>query len=103
VKAAIPDDSVGVFLLPPSLAALQRRLIGRAGDSEDEIKRRMDAAQSEISHWAEFDHVLVNDQLERCLGELRSILHAARTITARQTGLAGFVSALHPDEASSAP
>ena len=87
VRTALPEDCVGVFLLPPSIEALQARLVGRASDDEAEIARRMAAARAEISHWHEFDHVLVNDRLEDCLGELRAVLHAARSVSRRQAGL----------------
>lgn len=87
VRAALPEDAVGVFVLPPSLATLQARLVSRAGDDAAEIARRMQAARDEISHWAEFDHVVVNDDLDRCVAEVRAVLHAARTATRRQVGL----------------
>src|SRR5690242_11633057 len=61
LRAALPADVVGVFILPPSLAVLEARLRQRAGDDMDEIARRMRLARDEIAHWAEFDHVLVND------------------------------------------
>jgi guanylate kinase len=85
---------VGVFILPPDLATLEARLRGRAGDDDAEIARRMQLAHAEISHWAEFDHVVVNDDLPRAVETVRAILHSARTTTARQTGLAAFVGGL---------
>jgi guanylate kinase len=88
IRATLPQDSVGVFVLPPSMEVLRSRLVGRASDSGAEIERRMEAARSEIAHWREFDHVLVNERLEDCLGELRAVLHAARTVTRRQVELA---------------
>ncbi len=94
LRAAMPGDCVGVFVLPPSIEALRRRLVGRASDAGAEIERRMAAARDEISHWQEFDHVLVNDRLEDCLAGLRAVLHAARSVTRRQVGLAARVSAL---------
>lgn len=94
IRAAMPQDAVGVFILPPSIAALRSRLEGRAGDSAAEIARRMAEAHAEISHWHEFDHVVVNDVLEQCIATVRGILLAARSATARQTGLAGFVAGL---------
>ncbi len=94
IRAALPGDCVGVFVLPPSIDVLRARLVGRASDAEAEIERRMQAAREEISHWHEFDHVVVNDGLEECLRELRAVLHAARSVTRRQTGLAGRVAAL---------
>ncbi len=94
LRAALPRDCVGVFVLPPSLETLRARLVGRAGDDGAEIERRMRAARDEISHWAEFDHVVVNSDLERCVAEVRAVLHAARCATARQVGLARFVAGL---------
>jgi guanylate kinase len=91
MRAALPQDCVGVFILPPSLAALQERLDSRAGDDAAEIGRRMAAARSEISHWMEFDHVLVNGRFETCLEALRAVLQAARTATTRLSGLAGWI------------
>jgi len=78
----------------PAMAALEARLRERAGEDTAEIARRMGLAHEEISHSAEFDHVVVNDVFEHALAGLRAILHAARAATARQTGLAGFIAGL---------
>jgi guanylate kinase len=94
LRAALPGDVVSVFVLPPSMAALRERMEGRAGDSAEEIERRMRAARDEIAHCAEFDHVVVNRDLDRAAAAVRSTLHAARTRRERQTGLAGFVAGL---------
>jgi len=83
VKAALPADAVGIFILPPSVQTLRTRLLTRAGDDAAEIERRMRAACDEMSHWPEFDHVVVNDVLETCIAEVRAVLHAARTATSR--------------------
>lgn len=83
LRAALPDDSVGVFILPPSLAALDSRLRQRGSDAPDEVARRMEAARAEIAHWTEFDHVLVNDDLPSCLAQTRAVLHAARCTASR--------------------
>ena len=91
LRAALPQDVVGVFILPPSLAVLESRLHTRSGDDVAEIARRMSLARDEISHWAEFDHVVVNDDLARAIEAMRAILHAARLATTRQTGLKDFV------------
>jgi len=93
LRAALPADVVGVFILPPSLEALEVRLRNR-GDAMDEIIRRMDAARGELAHWAEFDHVVVNRDLEATVLEVRSVLHAARCTIARQPGLSAFVTSL---------
>jgi guanylate kinase len=94
LRVALPGDVVGVFVLPPSLAALESRLHGRGAEGTAEIARRMALAREEISHWAEFDHILVNDVFNDAVAALRAILHAARCATARQTGMAGFVAGL---------
>ena len=94
LRAALPDDVVGVFILPPSLGALQARLDGRGGDAPEEIGRRMAAARSEIGHWAEFDHVIINTDFGRAVSGVRSVLAAARTSGRRQPGLPGFVASL---------
>jgi len=94
LRQALPGDVVGVFILPPSLAALEQRLHSRAGDSPTEIARRMAAARDEMSHWAEFDHVVVNTDLDQAIAEVRAVLHAARSATARQPGIAAFVDGL---------
>ncbi len=91
LRAALPDDVVSLFILPPSLADLQARLRGRGGDSEAEIARRMGQAMDEISHAGEFDHVLVNDDFDRAVSETRAVLHAARLATRRQLGLAALL------------
>ena len=80
-----------VFILPPDLAELERRLTGRATDPADVIAGRMARARDEISHWGEYDYILINDDAEVCLGEIRSILYAERLRRKRQLGLAGFV------------
>jgi guanylate kinase len=94
LRAALPGDVVGICILPPSLAALEARLRGRSGDDAAEIARRMQLAHTEIGHWPEFDHVVVNDDLERAVAAVRAVLHAARLVTARQTGLEDFVARL---------
>nr|WP_298796540.1 guanylate kinase [uncultured Acetobacter sp.] len=91
IRAALPDDVVSLFVLPPSLKELERRLHSRASDHPDEIARRMAAARDEISHWREFDHVVVNTELDRAIFESRAVLTAGRLLTRRQTGLADFV------------
>ena len=85
------SDLVRVFILPPDLAELERRLTGRATDPADVIAERMARARDEISHWGEYDYILINDDAEVCLREIRSILHAERLRRKRQLGLAGFV------------
>jgi len=94
MRAALPEDVVGLFILPPSLPELEARLRGRGSDNEQEITRRMAAAQSEIAHAGEFDHVLINRDFAVAVEQVRSVLTAARLATRRLTGLpeimAGF-------------
>lgn len=94
LKAKLPADVVGVFLLPPSLEELERRLRTRAQDSEEEIAKRVLAAREEMTHWNEFDHILINADFERTVADARAILHAARTARTRLPGMAGFVETL---------
>ncbi len=94
LREALPGDVVGAFILPPSYAALEARLRGRGGDPPEEIARRMAAARSEIAHWAEFDHVLVNRDLDAAVADVRGILRAARCAIGRQPRLAAFVAGL---------
>jgi guanylate kinase len=94
MRAALPGDVVGLFILPPSLAELEARLRARRGDNEQEIARRMAAARSEISHAGEFDHILVNRHFDESVAAARAVLHAARMATARLVGLADFMGTL---------
>ncbi len=84
-------DVVRVFILPPSLEELHRRLVGRQTDSPDVIAARMARAQAEISHWDGYDYVVINDDVETCFTKVREILEAERMRRTRQTGLIDFV------------
>ena len=88
------SDLVRIFILPPTAEDLRQRLIERAEDSSAEIAKRMAEASSEISHWAEYDYVLINDDLERCDRAISSILHAERLRQTRRVGLSDFVRGL---------
>lgn len=94
LKQKDDQDVVTVFILPPSLTELRHRLETRAQDSEDVIDRRMDRARGEISHWAEYDYVVINDDVDECFVKVREILHAERMKRTRQTGLIPFVRGL---------
>lgn len=87
LRAAEPQDVVGIFILPPSMAELERRLRARAEDSEEVIQNRMARSLSEISHWEEYDYVLVNTLLEQTLAQVRQILAAERLKRNRQLWL----------------
>jgi|SRR6185369_12830055 guanylate kinase len=91
------DDLVKVFILPPSRAELERRLRERAEDPPEIVARRMAAASNEISRWAEYDYVIVNDMAERALEQLEAIVAAERLNRQRQTGLVEFVRQLTED------
>ena len=91
LRRKVGSDLVTVFVLPPSAAELHRRLKSRAQDSEPVIRRRMAEAGREMSHWREYDYVIINYDLERAFAELRAILAAERLKRTRQTGLSTFV------------
>jgi len=88
------EDLVTVFILPPSTRDLEKRLITRAQDSPDIVQRRMGKAADEMSHWAEYDYVVINRDIATSLMQLKSILTAERLKRERQYGLSGFVKAL---------
>lgn len=85
---------VSIFILPPSLAELERRLIARGQDAPEVIAGRMEKSRDEISHWAEYDYVLVNDDLDETFERLTAILVAERLRKDRQKGLGAFVKKL---------
>jgi guanylate kinase len=88
------DDLVRVFILPPSTRALEARLRARAQDTDEVVARRMSEASSEMSHWQEYDYVIVNDDLEKSLQQVRAILAAERLKRTRQIGMGEFVKLL---------
>ena len=90
-------DLVRVFILPPSGAVLETRLRGRAQDPPEIVAKRMAEASSEISHWAEYDYVIVNADLETSISGLKSILAAERLKRERLLGLSQFVRDLQSD------
>jgi len=87
-------DLVSVFILPPSTRDLEKRLHTRAQDSAEVVARRMAKAADEISHWAEYDYIVINDDVEECLGEVHAILRAERLKRHRGLGLVDFVKRL---------
>ena len=88
------DDVASIFVLPPSMAELERRLSKRAQDDEAVIHQRMAKAANEMSHWAEYDYVIINENLESAFQKIRFILGAERLKRARQPGLSAFVRTL---------
>lgn len=87
LRAAAPEDVVGIFILPPSMAELERRLRARNEDAEEVINRRMARSLDEISHWEEYDYVLVNTRIEETLTQIKQILAAERLKRTRQLWL----------------
>jgi guanylate kinase len=84
-------DVVRIFIVPPSLAELEKRLRARATDSEDVIQYRMKRAERELSHWDGYDYVVVNDDLDACFEKVHTILKAEREKRSRKPGLIGFI------------
>jgi len=102
VRAALPDDTVIVMILPPSRAELHRRLVARGQDDEAVIARRMAEAADEASHWVEADYVLVNTVFEESLASLRAILVAERLRRGRGSGLGELAASLGVGDATQA-
>ena len=92
IKEKLPDDVVRVFILPPDVQSLERRLRERNLDSDAAVERRMSAAAAEIEHWREYDYVVVNADVEQSFRQLVCILAAERLKRERQIGLHPFVS-----------
>jgi guanylate kinase len=84
-------DVVSVFILPPSAADLEKRLHSRAQDSDEVIRKRMSRASHEMSHWAEYDYIVINHNIDEAFAQVQSILMAERLKRERRTGLTTFV------------
>ena len=91
LRSRSPSDVVSVFILPPSAADLEKRLHTRAQDSDEVIRGRMSRATHELSHWAEYDYIVVNHNVDDAFAEVQSILKAERLKRERRTGLTEFV------------
>ncbi len=100
LSAKAPNDTVRVFILPPSAAALEQRLKGRQQDGRDVIERRLAGAAIEIERWAEYDYVIVNERVDESLAQLAAILAAERKRVARQPALGGLVGQMLADLAA---
>jgi guanylate kinase len=98
--SALARDVVSVFILPPSIAELDRRLRTRGQDSAEVIAGRMAKSESEISHWGEYDYVIVNDDIDISFNALTTILTAERMRRDRQPGLPDFIRSLQQEFAS---
>ncbi|TKA94571.1 guanylate kinase [Cereibacter changlensis] len=96
-NSSLGRDVVSIFVLPPSIAELERRLRGRAQDSDEVIASRMEKSRDEISHWAEYDYVLVNEDINIAEAELKVILSAERLRRDRQPALPDFVRGLNTE------
>ena len=94
LKESVRDDLVSVFVLPPTLSALEERLRARAQDAAEVVARRMAKSSDEMSHWPEYDYVIVNRELETSVAQVQAILTAERLRRERQIGLADFVNRL---------
>lgn len=94
LKEKMRDDLVSIFILPPSHDELERRLRTRAQDSDEIVAGRMAKAADEISHWPEYDYVIVNTDVEKALADIQAILNAERLRRSRQTGISEFVGRL---------
>ncbi len=93
-NSSLGRDVVSIFVLPPSIGELEARLRGRAQDSDEVIAGRMAKSRDEISHWGEYDYVIVNKDIEQAFEELLTILKAERMRRDRQPGLSDFVRGL---------
>ena len=91
---SVPHDLVSVFVLPPSLAALEARLRARAQDSAAVVASRMAKSAEEVSHWSEYDYVILNNDVDESVAQVRAIVTAERLRRNRQIGLAEFVATL---------
>lgn len=91
LKESAKEHLVSVFVLPPSVEELERRLKGRGQDSDEVVAGRMARARSEMSHYAEYDYIIVNDDLDRSVDDVKAILRAERQRRERKTGLVDFV------------
>ncbi len=94
IAASAPEDVVRVFILPPSMADLRRRLHARAQDQQDVIERRLGRAKGEIAKWSDYDYVIVNEDFDLAYAELAHIYHAERLKRSRNPGLTAFVQGL---------
>ncbi len=88
-------DTVSIFVLPPSIAELRRRLLARGLDCQNTVEGRMQKSKGEIVHWPEYDYVLINSDLDQVLEKIKFIVRAERLRRSRQLGLFDFVEGLH--------
>ncbi len=94
------DDLVSIFILPPSLEELERRLFSRAQDPASVVRSRMSRAHAEMSHWAEYDYIIINDDIDKAVATAEAILTAERNRQRRQSGLAEFVRGMESEDSA---
>ena len=94
LRASMPEDVVSVFILPPSVSALETRLMSRNQDSKEIVAKRMSAAVEQIGHWVDYDYVVINSDLQSSTDRVCAILESERSRRERQSGLAKFVQGL---------
>jgi len=97
LREKMREDIVSIFILPPNKEELERRLKSRGQDSNEVVKKRMDGASAEITHWAEYDYVVINEDLNNSVNTVLGILKAERMKRIRQTGLVDFVRSITHD------
>jgi guanylate kinase len=91
IQQHIPDDIVKIFILPPSIKELEKRLGARATESQDSFKKRMSEARKEISHYSEYDFIIINEDIQESVNKIKTILHSETLRRHRQVGLVQFV------------
>ena len=97
LREKMRENVVSIFILPPSKKELERRLKSRGQDSDEVVKKRMDGASAEITHWAEYDYVIINEDLKKSVNAVLGVLKAERMKRIRQVGLAEFVRSITDD------
>ena len=97
LREKMREDIVSVFILPPSKIELERRLKNRGQDDDEVVRKRMDGASSEITHWAEYDYVIINKNLKKSVNTVLGILKAERMKRIRQIGLGEFIRSINLD------
>ena len=91
IEQHIPDDIVKIFILPPSINELEKRLGARATESQDSFKKRMSEARKEISHYSEYDFIIINEDIQESVNKIKTILHSESLRKRRQVGIDKFV------------
>ena len=94
IEEHIPDDIVKIFILPPSIKELEKRLGARATETQDSFKKRMSEARKEISHYNEYDFIIINEDVQECINKIKLIINSESLRRHRQVGLSEFVNNL---------